>query len=116
MARTCERVCGVPCNLRVARDRAAQQNAAVAGAVLMAQEGAAHWDHGMAIHASAVKAISAAPTGAAAREAAAVRERLEAEAAAREAAAARKARAAQGAVARKEAEVKALEQALAWAL
>ena len=33
VARACERACGVPCNLRVARQRATQQNAAVAGAV-----------------------------------------------------------------------------------
>ena len=31
VARACERVCGVPCNLRVARQRATQQNAAVEG-------------------------------------------------------------------------------------
>ena len=29
VARACERVCGVPCNLWVARDWATQQNAAV---------------------------------------------------------------------------------------
>ena len=33
VARACERTCGVPCNLRVARQRATQQNAAVEGAV-----------------------------------------------------------------------------------
>ena len=43
MARACERVSGVPCNLRVARNRPTQQNAAPDGAVLIAQEGAAHW-------------------------------------------------------------------------
>ena len=33
VARACERPCGVPCNLRVARQRATQQNAAMEGAV-----------------------------------------------------------------------------------
>ena len=33
VARACERACGVPCNLRVARQRAMQQSAAVEGAV-----------------------------------------------------------------------------------
>ena len=42
VARTCERVCGVPCNLRVARDQGPQQNAAVDRAVLIAKEAAAH--------------------------------------------------------------------------
>ena len=88
-ARACERVCGVPCNLRVPRDRATQQNAAVEGAVVIAQEEAAH--SGMASHASTVAAISAALTAAAAWEAAAARE----------------ARAAQEAVPKKEAKVKA---------
>ena len=60
----------------------------------------------MAIHASAVAAILAAPTPAAAQEAVVARERREAEPAAGEAAAAREARAAQEDVARKEAEVK----------
>ena len=41
VARACERVCGVPCNFRFARDRARQQNAAVDGAVLITQEEAA---------------------------------------------------------------------------
>ena len=82
VARACERVCSVPCNLRVARDRAAQQNAAVEGAVLIAQQEATDWDHGMAIHASAVADISAAPTAAAARGAVVALERREAEAAA----------------------------------
>ena len=36
VARACERACGVPCNLRVARQRATQQNAAVEGAVRIA--------------------------------------------------------------------------------
>ena len=37
VARACERACGVPCNLRVARQRATQQNAALKGAVGIAQ-------------------------------------------------------------------------------
>ena len=102
VARACERVRGVPCYPRIARDRAAHQNAAVDGAVLMAQEKAAHWDHGIAMHASAVVAISAALTVSGAQEAAAAGERREAEAAAQEAAAAREARAAQGVIAKKE--------------
>ena len=73
----------MPCNLRVTRDWATQQNAAVDGAVPIAQDEAAPWDDGIAIKASAV-----------AREAAAVHERREAEAAAWEAAAAPEARAA----------------------
>ena len=36
VARACECLYSVPCNLWIARDRAAQQNAAVDGAVLMA--------------------------------------------------------------------------------
>ena len=51
VARACERACGVPCNLRVARQRARQHSAAVEGAVGIAQEEAAEWAHGMAIHA-----------------------------------------------------------------
>ena len=43
VARTCERACGVPCNLRVARQRATQQNAAVVGAVGIAQEEGTDW-------------------------------------------------------------------------
>ena len=38
VARAFERTCGVPCNLRVARQRATQHNAAVEGAVGIAQE------------------------------------------------------------------------------
>ena len=89
VACVCERICGLPCQLRVAQDGAAQRYAAVDRAVLIAQEEAVHWDHGMAIHPSAVAAIPAALTAAAAREAGAARESGEAEAAAREAAAAR---------------------------
>ena len=103
----------MPCNLPVALDWAAQQNPAVDRAVLIAKEEAADSEHGMAMHASAVAAILAALTAAARREAAASRERREAEAAAREEAAALKARAAQEAIANKDAEVKALQQALA---
>ena len=65
----------MPCNLQVARDRAADQNAAVEGAVLIAQQEAAEWQEGMAIHASAIAAITAVATAASAREAAAARER-----------------------------------------
>ena len=38
VARACERACGVPCNLRVARQRAMQQNAAMEGASGIAQQ------------------------------------------------------------------------------
>ena len=113
VVRACEGVWGVPCNLCVAGNQAAQQNAAADGAVLIAQVEAAHWDHGMVIDASAAAAIWASLTAAAASQAAPVGESREAEAAGREAAAAREARAAQEAVAKKSAEVKALEQALA---
>ena len=41
VAGACKRACGVPCNLRVARQRATQQNAAVQSAVGIAQEEAA---------------------------------------------------------------------------
>ena len=68
VARACERACGVPCNLRVARQRATQQKAAVEGAVGIAQKEAAEWTHGMAIHASAVAAIAAGLTAAAAHQ------------------------------------------------
>ena len=71
VARACERICGVPCNLWVTGDRATQQNAAMEGAVLIAKEGAAHQDQGMAIHASPVAAIRSALTAAAVLEAAA---------------------------------------------
>ena len=56
-ARTGECVCGVPCTLWVSRDQAAQRNAAVDGTVLIAQEEAAQWEHGMAIHTLAVVVI-----------------------------------------------------------
>ena len=107
VARACERACGVPSNLRVARQRATQQNAAVEGAVGIAQEEAADWGRGMAFHASTVAAIAAALTAAAAQEAATARVRGEVAAAAQEA------RLAKEAIARKEAEMKALEGALA---
>ena len=107
VARACERACGVPCNLRVARQRATQQNAAVEGAVGIAQQEAAEWGRGMALHASTVAAIAAGVTAAAAQEAAAALVRSEVAAAAQEA------RLAQEAIVRKEAEVKALEEALA---
>ena len=107
VARACERACGVPCNLQVARQRATQQNAAVEGAVGIAQEEAADWGRGMASHASTVAAIVSGLTSAAAQEAATARVRGDVAAAAQEA------RLAQVAIVRKEAEVKALEEALA---
>ena len=108
VARACERACGVPCNLCVTRDQATQQNAAVDGAVVIAQKEAAHWYHGMAIHSSAVAAIWDALTAAAAGKAAVAPERREAEAAAQEAAAGHESCPAKEAMAKKEAEVKAL--------
>ena len=113
VARACERTCVVPCNLRVARQRATEQNAAVEGAVGIAQQEAAEWGRGTAFHASAVAVIAARVIAAAAQEAAASRIRSEVEAAAQEAAAGQEALLAQEAIARKEAEVKALEEALA---
>ena len=73
VARACERVCGVPCNLRVARQRATQRNAAVEGAVGIAHEEATEWGRGMDYHASKVAAIAAGLTAAAAHEAVAAR-------------------------------------------
>ena len=107
VARVCERACGVPCNLRVARQRATQHNAAMEGAVGIAHEEAAEWAHGMAIHASTVAAIAAGLTAAAAHEAATAQVKGEVAAADEEA------RLTQEAIACKEAEVKALEEALA---
>ena len=107
VARACERACGVPCNLEVARQRATQQNAAVEGAVGIAQGGATDWGRGMAFHAWTVAAIAAGLTAAAAHEAATARVRGEVAAAAKETGLA------QEAIACKEAEVKALEEALA---
>ena len=107
VARACERACGVPCNLRVARQRATQQNAAVEGAVGIAQEKAADWGRGVAFHASTVAAIAAGLTAAAAQEAATARVRGDVAAAAQED------RLAHEAIVRKTAEVKALEEALA---
>ena len=107
VARACERACGVPCNLRVARQRATQHNAAMEGAVGIAQQEAAEWAHGMAFHASIVAAIAAGLTAAAAHEAATAHVKGEVASAAEEA------RLTQEAIACKEAEVKALEEALA---
>ena len=107
VARACERTSGVPWNLRVARQRATQQNAAVEGAVGIAQEEATEWGRGMDYHASTVAAIAAGLTAAAAHEAVAVRIRGEVAATAEEA------RLTQEAIACKEAKVKALEQGLA---
>ena len=111
VARACERACGVPCNLRVARQRATQQKAAVEGAVGIAQEEDADSGRSMAFHASTVAAIAAGLTAAAAQEAATAQVRGEVAAAAEEA------RLTQEAIACKEAEPKALEEALAqeWA-
>ena len=103
VARACERACGVPCNLRVARQRATQQNAAVGGAVSIAHEEATEWGRGMDYHASKLAAIAAGLTAAAAHEAVAARIRATDE----------EARRTQEAIACKEAEVKALEEALA---
>ena len=103
VARACERVCGAPCNLRVARQRATQQNAAVEGAIGIAHEEATEWGRGMDYHASKVAAIAAGLTAAAAHEAVAARIRATDE----------EARRTQEAIACKEAEVKALEEALA---
>ena len=107
VARACERACGVPCNLRVARQRATQQKAAMEGAVGIAQQEAAEWEHGLAIHASTVAAMAAGLTAGAAHEAATAQVKGEVAAAAGEA------RLTQEAIACKEAEVKALEEALA---
>ena len=107
VARACEHACGVSCNLRVAQQRATQQNAAMEGAFGIAQQEAAEWAHGMAIHASTVAAIAAGLTAAAAHEAATAQVKGEVAAAAEEA------RLTQEAIACKEAEVKALEEALA---
>ena len=107
VAHACERACGVPCNLRVARQRAKQHSAATEGAVGIAQEEAAEWAHGMAIHASTVAAITAGLTAVAAHGAATAMVNGELAAADKEA------RLTQEAIACKEAEVKALEEALA---
>ena len=107
VSRACERACGVPCNLRVARQRATQQKAAVEGAVGIAQQEAAEWAHGMAIHTLTVAAIAAGLTAAAAHQAAIAQVKGEVAAADEEA------RLTQEAIACKEAEVKALEEALA---
>ena len=107
VARACERACGVPCYLRVARQRATQQSAAVEGAVGIAQQETAEWAHGMARDASAVAAIAAGLTAGAAHEAAIAQVKGEVAAADEEA------RLTQEAIACKEAEVTALEEALA---
>ena len=106
VARACERACGVPCNLRVPRQRATQQNAAIEGAVGIAQQEAAEWEHGMAIQASTVAAIAAGLTARAAHEAATAQVKGEVAAAAEEA------RLTQEAIACKEAEVKVLKRRL----
>ena len=85
VARACERACGVPYNLRVARQRATQQNAAVEGAIGIAQEEATDWGRGMTFHTSTVAAIAAGLTAAAAQEAATARVRGVVAAAAQEA-------------------------------
>ena len=98
----------MPCNHRVARERASEPNAAIKGAINIAEHETAEWQEGMAIHASAVVATTAAATAAAAQEAAASCERREAEAAV-----ARERPEAAEAIAKKEAAVRALEGALA---
>ena len=107
VARACERACGVPCNLRVAGQRARQHSAALEGAVGIAQEEAAEWAHGMAIHAQTVAAIAAGLTAVAAHGAATAQVNGELAAADEEA------RLTQEAIACREAEVRALEEALA---
>ena len=107
VARACVRVCGVPCNLRVVRQRARQYSTAVEGAVGIAQEVAAEWAHGMAIHAQTVAAIAAGLTAVAAHGAATAQVSGELAAADEEA------RLTQEAIACREAEVRALEEALA---
>ena len=107
VARACERFFGVPCNLRVVRQRARQHSAAVEGAVGIAQEEAAEWAHGMAIHARTVAAIAAGLTAVAAHGAATAQVNGELAAANEEA------RLTQEAIACREAEVRALEEALA---
>ena len=107
VARACERACGVPCNLRVARQRARQHSAAVEGAVGIAQEEAAKWAHGMAIWAQTVAAIAAGLTAVAAHGAATAQVNGELAAADEEPPLT------QEAIACKEAEVRALEEALA---
>ena len=107
VARACERACGVPCNLRAARQRAKQHSPAVEGAVGIAQEEAAEWAHGMAIHAQTVAAIAAGPTAVAAHGAATAQVNGELAAADEEA------RLTQEAIACREAEVRTLEEALA---
>ena len=107
VARACERACGVPCNRRVARQRAKQYSAAVEGAAGIAQEEAAQWAHGMAIHTQTVAAIAAGLTAVAAHGVATAQVNGELAAADEEA------RLTQEAIACKEAEVKALGEALA---
>ena len=97
----------MPCNRRVARQRAKQYSAAVEGAAGIAQEEAAQWAHGMAIHTQTVAAIAAGLTAVAAHGAATAQVNGELAAADEEA------RLTQEAIACKEAEVKALEEALA---
>ena len=89
------------------RQRAKQYSAAVEGAVGIAQEEAAEWAHGMAIHAQTMAAIAAGLTAVAAHGAATAQVNGELAAADEEA------RLTQQAIACKEAEVKALEEALA---
>ena len=107
VARACERACGVPCNRRVAQQRARQYSAAVESAAGIAQEEAAEWAHGMAIHTQSMAAIAAGLTAVAAHGAATAQVNGELAAADEEA------RLTQEAIACREAEVKALEEALA---
>ena len=107
VACACKRACGPPCNLRVARQRATQQNAAVEGAFGFDHEEATDRGRGMAFHALTVAAIAAGLTAAAAHEAATAQVKGEVAAATEEA------RLTQEAIACKEAKLKALEEALA---
>ena len=113
MAHACECICGVLCDLGVAQDQAAEQNAAMEGALLITKQEATEWVQSMAVQALVVVAITAAVMTLTAREEAAARERREVEAAARKASAAREGRKAQKAIAKREAEVRAMEEALA---
>ena len=107
VAHACERACGVPCNLRVARQRATQQNAAVEGAVgivqVRPQIGAEAWPSTP----RPWRPLRRDPRPQPPR-----RQRLPGSWG-EVAAAAQEPRLAQKAIGRKEAEVKALEEALA---
>ena len=113
VVRACERLCEVTCNLPVARERAVEQNAAIEGAIVLPEQETAEWQERMANIAWIVAGITDAATAVAAPKAAVAGERRGAEAAAREAAAPLERRAIEEAIAKREAEVRALEEALA---